>query len=318
MSYFIVASKSRKSEILHQIMQFQRDYGYNVEEVRTKDAEEFGISDWAVRGSEISPDLEAFDFRFWDNFYLGLDISEAQSKLRRSRKTLLAFGLHTGVDEIDGRSDGNRTEGAIAEVDGKLWLVHTGKVHHYRLKPTSKDVIEISGKSYFKVSEVYSDSLFENIVAYHQSRYSPQESVNLVAIEPQGTRGLDKGPAGNGTRSSATWEAKHSPIVARLVECLENIGWVQTRINGWKPDIFMKNNSDVELLIEVKPEPGDHNIITAIGQIICYRSDLASNARTYIAIPEISIRSRFLKIMKKYDIEAIDLARDWEGQLRRL
>jgi hypothetical protein len=128
------------------------------------------------------------------------------------------------------------------------------------------------------------------------------------------------GPTGGGTRSPAIWEARHSPLVQEISHILRNdLKWTSLNGQPWAPDILLKSPiTDRVLLVEVKPENSSHNIITAIGQIICYRSKF-KDITSAIAAPGIAqVQKPLRKVIETYKIEIIDLDRDLKKQLEIL
>lgn len=137
----------------------------------------------------------------------------------------------------------------------------------------------------------------------------PEERVNPP---PPAGDGCNPGPAGRGERSAATWSARHSPYVNKIVPALDELGWNQ-KVAGWpwQPDLLRASlNSDKRILIEVKPDCGKHNVITAIGQVICYSSGM-KNVIKVIAVPGSNWLPPYItEVLKCYDIKILDLDRD--------
>ena len=64
------------------------------------------------------------------------------------------------------------------------------------------------------------------------------------------------------------------------------------------------------MLIEVKPEATKHSVITAIGQIICYRGPFEGENNTLcILASKGTPADELVAMMKKYQINFMDLRR---------
>jgi hypothetical protein len=128
------------------------------------------------------------------------------------------------------------------------------------------------------------------------------------------------GPTGGGTRSSAIWEGRHSPLVKEISEILRNeIKCIPCDGSPWSPDIVLTfPTTRRTLLVEVKPDSTSHNIITAIGQIICYRSKF-TNVTSIIAAPGTShIGAHMKKVIDTYKIDTLDLDLNLRKQIMAL
>jgi hypothetical protein len=117
------------------------------------------------------------------------------------------------------------------------------------------------------------------------------------------------GAQAGGKRSAATWSAIHSPYVKEIGRILDKLGWKQ-KIPGqsWHPDILRGSPTrDKRVLIEVKPTCGTHNVIAAIGQVICYSSGM-KNVIKVIAIPGSNLlKSHMRNVLETNDIKILDL-----------
>lgn len=149
--------------------------------------------------------------------------------------------------------------------------------------------------------------------------YQEFSDVPRALLQPVGAAKDSEGPSGKGKRSEATWTAKQSPLVQRLAAILQDLDCERSRAAIWVPDMLYRTPLGQDLLIEVKPDASLHNVITAIGQVICYRSDLP-NAISVIAAPGISrISAHVAKVLKRYDIETLELENyDIRAQLKRV
>jgi hypothetical protein len=118
-----------------------------------------------------------------------------------------------------------------------------------------------------------------------------------------------EGAQSGGERSAVTWSAKHSPWVKEIGDALDELGW-KVKIDGrpWEPDLLRASpDGDKRTLIEVKPECGTHNAITAIGQVICYSSGM-KNVLKVIAVPgSKSLPLHITNVLKSNDIKILDL-----------
>lgn len=135
--------------------------------------------------------------------------------------------------------------------------------------------------------------------------------------EPVGSN--DFGPDGGGIRSEATWSARQRPLALMLVSELSHLGWRETDGCGWKPDILMRDSKGRCVLIEVKPDFGLHNALTALGQVLCYRqphdevvSIIAAEGGTQ-QLPNIA------SLLERHAVQVLDLAsKEWRAELERL
>jgi hypothetical protein len=117
------------------------------------------------------------------------------------------------------------------------------------------------------------------------------------------------GAQDGGKRSAATWSARHSPYVKEIGRILDKLGWKQKiPARPWHPDMLRGSpTGGKRVLIEVKPDCGEHNVITAIGQVICYSSGM-KNVIKVIAIPgSNSLKSHMKNVLESNDIKILDL-----------
>ena len=75
----------------------------------------------------------------------------------------------------------------------------------------------------------------------------------------------------------------------------------------WDPDILMETPNGHHVLIEFKPDWSTYNIITAVGQLICYACNHRLNnvkkvLATRIAMEEAGIRRHLLDALKENEI----------------
>jgi hypothetical protein len=133
--------------------------------------------------------------------------------------------------------------------------------------------------------------------------------------EPFGTEpnGPDGGPTGEGTKIVA-WSARQHPLVWTLHARLKKQGWKNSSGAPWRPDLLMRKDKNL-LLVEVKPDSFAHNIITAIGQIVCYREP--HNDKIISVIATIGpIKDDISKIMYKLGINSLDIGKiNWPDAL---
>jgi hypothetical protein len=117
------------------------------------------------------------------------------------------------------------------------------------------------------------------------------------------------GPQTGGERSAATWSAKHSPWVKEIGSLLDKLGW-KDKVNGqpWQPDLLRGlPGCDKRILVEVKPDCSTHNVITAIGQVTCYSSDM-DNVVKVIAVPGSNLLPYHItNVLKSYKIKILNL-----------
>jgi hypothetical protein len=129
-------------------------------------------------------------------------------------------------------------------------------------------------------------------------------------IEGNGENG---GTVQGGERSAAIWQARESPLTAMRIKYLEMLGYQKTP-SDWLPDVFMRNGNKV-ILIEVKPEPTLHNMITAVGQIICYKISFLGIV-TLIAARGPLTHDGIKKAMSRHSIDYLDLNEKWQQNLK--
>jgi hypothetical protein len=124
---------------------------------------------------------------------------------------------------------------------------------------------------------------------------------------PTQSHGDNSGAKRGGERSGAVWRAVHSPIVKLVADALDELQ--STSVSGapWQPDLVRRMPNGSTLIIEVKPDCGLHNIITAIGQSVCYRSGF-NDVISIIAAPGVStMKSHVRSVLDEHDIRLIDL-----------
>jgi hypothetical protein len=213
-----------------------------------------------------------------------------------------------------GAGFGGRHSWQMAQENGGFILCHTlsasGETAQTVIDVVDDefDQITIDDRTFFKICSTYDDDAFERITRFGLLCYQagqPEEPGN----PPPPTGGCDPGPSGGGKKSAATWSAKHSPYVNKIMSALDELGWNQV-VDGWpwQPDLLRGSlNSDKRILIEVKPNSGTHNVITAIGQVICYSSGM-KNVIKVIAIPwSNSLPPHMTNVLKTNDIKILDL-----------
>ncbi len=138
------------------------------------------------------------------------------------------------------------------------------------------------------------------------------QSVDISAQKGFEFSGQGQDAAGvqtGGERSAAIWSAKHSPYVKEIGRVLDKLGWKE-KIDGgpWQPDLLRGSpSSDKRILIEVKPDCGTHNVITAIGQVTCYSLDMDDVVKV-IAVPGSKLLPKHItNVLTSYNIKILDL-----------
>lgn len=129
--------------------------------------------------------------------------------------------------------------------------------------------------------------------------------------------GKDSRPRGSGTRSKAVWQAREHPLAEKLTKVLKDDHFAPYSGQPWNPDLLMKDDNGQIVLVEIKPMPTRHNIITAIGQIVCYRSPHDDRLINIVA-SEGKISDDLRKVMDNYRIKGLDMrSRNWPKELQR-
>ena len=126
----------------------------------------------------------------------------------------------------------------------------------------------------------------------------------------------DGGPSGGGVRSEAVWNAQHSQLWERISSELNS--FVPVDGYPWRPDILCEAPDKSLLLIEVKPACDSHNIITAIGQLIAYSSNLWRVTRVIAAPGTKLMKEHLVNVIKAQGIKLLDLDDKLGPQLRDL
>ncbi|HWK95927.1 MAG TPA: hypothetical protein VNR39_10925 [Pseudolabrys sp.] len=148
--------------------------------------------------------------------------------------------------------------------------------------------------------------------------YEDSKTKNLRRKRPSPTE--DHGPTGGGIRSSALWEARHNPLAKSISETLRrDFKYIPCDGLPWKPDILLRSSTTGKiLLVEVKPNSSSHNIITAVGQTLCYRSKFEI-VTSIIAAPGIArIGAHLRDVLEVHAIKTLDLNGNVRKQLTHL
>ena len=174
--------------------------------------------------------------------------------------------------------------------------------------------LKISGTSHVHVPDGIKN--IDGYRLYGEGEHPVPQVESRLNGAPSGSQnGPDLGPKRGGYRGETTWQARQHPLAKKLVSFLGEEGWKTFSGGTWRPDILMMKRTK-RLLIEVKPTASKHNVITAIGQIICYRSPLEGNRRCIIAANG-AIKGDLLKVMDGQGIKGLNMRkRDWQARLR--
>jgi hypothetical protein len=199
---------------------------------------------------------------------------------------------------------------SFAKKHRKLILrnIASTKRPHYLPFQKSGDSFRIPQGYYFGVAPPSLKSIV-------QSRENDRGVSLRAKIKGKKARGNDRGPSGGGIKKATVWEARQYPLVIYLEDHLKNQGWREMSASVWWPDVLMEKNKH-RILIEVKPEATTNNTITAIGQIICYRSPFDDNYKTLcIVASEGEPADELVNVMKNHQIKFLDLRRGWQKKL---
>ena len=141
---------------------------------------------------------------------------------------------------------------------------------------------EINGGG-FRIPEGYyfgaAPRVLERLV---NDQYGSHKSGSENKREQKKAKGVGPGPSGGGIKKTIVWEARSYYLVKDLEKYLKTFGWKEAT-SVWWTDVLMEKIGG-RVLIEVKPEATTHNLITAIGQIICYRSPFDDENNTFCII----------------------------------
>lgn len=131
---------------------------------------------------------------------------------------------------------------------------------------------------------------------------------------------IGAGPGESGERSGGEWQARSSHIYERLRQHLTAAGWHERDCSPWDADLFIEKPGWGFALFEIKPSFSRHNVIEAVGELICYRSAQQSRVLSVIAAEGISELSRdFELVLRKLEIETLDLSTaDWKAKIDAL
>lgn len=120
--------------------------------------------------------------------------------------------------------------------------------------------------------DFYYTSLSQLGLKVGRLKFSRIQSLAAAGRAKKPFRGADPGPIAGGTRENLTWEARSHPLTIKLEKYLKAQGWAGCDGKGWRPDILMEKNRKHRVVVEVKPTAAKHDLITAVGQILCYRA----------------------------------------------
>ncbi|MFT3942082.1 hypothetical protein [Rhodopseudomonas sp.] len=67
---------------------------------------------------------------------------------------------------------GYRTAACLARIDGGIWLLHTGKVHHKNSPPTWEEQVEIEGRRYYKLARIGDPNFVHRVFSFYRSANS--------------------------------------------------------------------------------------------------------------------------------------------------
>ncbi len=213
-------------------------------------------------------------------------------------------------------SFGGQASWQMIEENGEFTLCHTLNA---RQLPEEAIISQCNGefeqvaldnRRFFKICTVNQNDAFERIFRFALCCYQARQREGPTNSPPPAGGGCDPGPAVGGERSAATWSAKQSPYVTKIVGALNELGW-NKEVDGspWRPDILRGScNSGKRILIEVKPDCGMHNVITGVGQVTCYSLGM-KNVIKVIAAPGLeSLPPYLMNVLESNDIKSLDLA----------
>jgi hypothetical protein len=114
------------------------------------------------------------------------------------------------------------------------------------------------------------------------------------------------------------WKARSHKLTVKLEKYLKARGWNGCDGKGWRPDILMVNTSSERVLIEVKPTAAKHDLITAVGQILCYRAP-HKGAVTSIVAAGGAFAPVLCRVMDRLAIKRLNMEkRTWRRELGRM
>ncbi len=175
----------------------------------------------------------------------------------------------------------------------------------------------------FQICSTSDDDAFEKIKDFallcNEAR-QPQDRVDPVL---PAFPGFEPGPSGAGTKSEFIWEARQHPLALKIAEHLKCLGWTAApKLENWRPDIFFEKCGAPllgKILIEVKPKCDMHNVITAIGQLLCYSLPLVNSPVILVLATNGEVKNNLAKALEHYAIKALDVAKDnWTNKLEAL
>ena len=143
----------------------------------------------------------------------------------------------------------------------------------------------------------------------------PKKKPPPIDQNPGKGGGANPGQEGEGARKNATWSAKSSPLFHKLHARLVEIGWHVCNDSLWRPDLLVTKKGAGRVLFEIKPSFSDHNVITAVGQLLCYRTPHPSTTISVIAA-EGAPKQKFDQIFRDLRVKTLNLrGRDWKVRL---
>ncbi len=204
--------------------------------------------------------------------WLGLSLLDEQSEPVRALE-MVVFSPNTGAGE---------TAGILArDPDGRVWLLHNGRVHHERdSSPWSTETALVKQKEYYVVSSLDDDHFFSNIVDYHLSRFDLSARHQATSTDHWGT---DPGPSVKHKRYGAHVTPRHSPIVKALHAIIPG-EFKPKRVRYIWPDILVDDGRGA-VLFEIKSDALLSSLMTAIGQMDIYARCCSPRAKILVCPP---------------------------------
>lgn len=222
---------------------------------------------------------------------------------------------------------GKRRAAALVTAGTDIFVVHSGRVHRDRQRfPSEADTwVDVDGnrKKFFRVSNIADHNFVKNLVDFsHKIIELKRKTGSGADAEPVRRGRAGAGPGEGGKRLEGEWEAKSSPIYKRLYSHLtaKGKGWKDANGSPWDVDLLVEKPGSGLALFEIKPDFSRHNVVVAIGELICYRSAHRQQVLSVIAAEGIHRLSRdFEQILREFRIETLDLgASDWKAKIDAL
>jgi len=233
--------------------------------------------------------------RIWGGGFFGFALEGVQGK----DFVPIIFNFHCSTEEADGRGTAARLY-----FDGtSTFLVHDGRTANLP-RPRGNETVNVDRRTYFIVAEIGSDTFFEDVIHYNDSRKVFEEFSKCLIQKPM-HYGPDYGARGKFSRQGSDANPLHAFIVESLEQKLLKLGFKPACHPHRGPDLLMQR-AGKKVLIEVKPGNGFNELTTALGQLAVYGAENNPDLKICVCARGGWPHQRLEKSFEQHAIEVVE------------